>query len=86
MMDRHPPFKLSVAALLLDGIARTPSAILEDLAGEYAGSRLLTRAHVEEALQSLKTVGIVAIADSGGEREPAYILTRNGKDRVLKAL
>jgi hypothetical protein len=85
-MDRRPPFKLAVAALLLDDIARTPSAVLADLAGEYGDSRLLVRKNVETALQSLKAVGIVAAVEDSPAREPAYILTRSGKNKVVKAL
>jgi hypothetical protein len=85
-MDRRPPFKLAVAALLLDDIARTPSAVLTDLAGEYGDSRLLVRANVEAALQSLKAVGIVATVMDSAAQEPAYTLTRSGKNKVVKVL
>jgi hypothetical protein len=85
-MDRRPPFKLAVAALLLDDIARTPAAVLADLAGEYGGNRPLVRANVEAALQSLKAVGIVTTVTDSEAQEPAYSLTRNGKNKVVNAL
>jgi DNA-binding MarR family transcriptional regulator len=85
-MHIRPPFKLSVAALLLDGTPRTLAQMLEDLAPIYADSRLLTPANMDSALQSLKCVGIVNVLDSENGGETLYSLTGYGRQRTARAL
>jgi DNA-binding PadR family transcriptional regulator len=85
-MNVQPPFKLCVAVLLLDGTARTPARMLEDLAPRYAGSRLLTPANLESALQSLQSVGIVQVAAAENDGIPLYTLTGYGRAKTARAL
>ena len=86
MMKIRPPFKLSVAALLLDGTPRTFARMLADLAPAYADSPLLTPANMDSALQSLRCVGIVSVLVPENGGEALYSLTGYGRQRTTRAL
>ncbi len=85
MAKVKPPFRLAVAAAFLDGAPHGMAEILDLLQKNYAGEKICTPANIEDSLQSLKAVGILTIPP-GDSPEARYALSRNGRERTLKAL
>lgn len=79
----RPPFKLALAATLLDG-PMSGKALSAKLRGRYAESALYGEKNVDAALQSLRAVVIVKSETAdGGE---CFSLTEYGRQKVLKSL
>lgn len=83
MSKAKPPFKLALAAVLLDGRPRDLGELMKALAPEYQGQAFFEQKHVLYCLQGLKAVGIVS---SAAGSEPLYSLTGYGAERVRKNL
>ncbi len=81
-----PPFRLALAALFLDGVARTAEEALALLTPLYGREKLCRPASVEKRLYTLKAVGIVQSVEDPEGSTPRWTLTRTGRERVLKAL
>lgn len=79
-MPKHP-FKLAVAALFVDKEQLDCAQVIKCLDADYKERKILCTANVENALHSLKVVGILKNLDGGG-----YALTAQGRARVLKYL
>ena len=81
-----PPFRLALAALFLDGVARTAEEALALLTPVYGKEKLCRLISVEKRLYTLKAVGIVQSVEDPEGSAPRWSLTRTGRERVLKAL
>lgn len=81
-----PPFRLALAALFLDGVARTAEEALSQLTPVYGKEKLCRLTSVEKRLYTLKAVGIIQSVEDPEGASPRWRLTRTGRERVLKAL
>jgi hypothetical protein len=87
MRKASPPFKLALAALFLDGARLGAAEAFSALEPEYGDRRFFSAAFVENALQSLRAVGILTSGEEGGEEGgPRYALTAYGRERTLGGL
>lgn len=85
------PLRMEIYKLLQDGKARAPQDFITEMQYSYKEERQLLA--IKEHLQSLRTVGIIAVAnewlqqdDSEEKLIQSWVLTSNGQERLSKLL
>jgi hypothetical protein len=79
----HLPFKLALAADLLDG-PMSRRAVFAAIRSRYAGSGICADENIDAALRNLRLIGIISMREAGDDTE--FELTGHGRKRVLDAL
>ena len=89
-IQTKPPMRLAIGELMLDGKARTARDVYDALAPQYGGEKQVNPANLENHLQSLRAVGILAVTDSDNVQntntDTMYIISVDGERRVKKYL
>ena len=85
-----PPMRLAIGTLMLDGKARTAKDVYNELAPQYGGERQVNLTNLENHLQSLRAVGILAVTEGNhmqnANAETLYVISIDGERRVKKYL
>ncbi len=85
MPKTKPPFKLAVSAVFLQAQELDAAQVAARLQPDYPGEKQFSVRNIDNALQSLKTVGILRATRESGE-SVYYELTSEGRAKVLKNL
>lgn len=85
-----PPMRLAIGKLMLDGKARSAEDVRNELTPQYDGEKQLNLPNLENHLQALRAVGILAVAErdytQNANPDTAYIISVDGERRVKKYL
>lgn len=85
-----PPMRLAIGELMLDGKPRTAKDVYDELAPLYSGEKQVNLTNLENHLQSLRAVGILAVTDSDNMQntnaDTLYVISVDGERRVKKYL